>query len=332
MKIILITPSATGSRTGNRNTASRWAGFLRQLGHRVDIQVEWDRTPADLMLALHARRSHDAIRRFAEAFPRRPLILALTGTDLYRDIRHDAAARQSMQLATRMIVLQEQGLLELAPELRAKTRVIYQSAPLARPLGKLKTHFQACVIGHLRAEKDPFRCAYALRHMPSRSRIRVIHLGGALNPAMAEEAQALMQGDSRYHWLGNRPRWQAKKKLACSHVMVISSRMEGGANVICEALAAGVPVLASDIAGNIGMLGADYAGYFPCGDERALAKLLWRTESEAGFYGQLQAQCAVRRPLFTPERERVGLESLLAELITSAPDAPSHPRHARTAS
>jgi len=314
MKIILITPSVSGSRTGNRNTACRWAGFLRQFGHRVDIQVEWDGAAADLMLALHARRSHEAIRRFAETFPGRPLLLALTGTDLYRDIRHDAAAQQSMQLATRMIVLQERGLLELAPELRAKTRVIYQSAPPARPHPKLKTHFQACVIGHLRAEKDPFRCAYALRYLPSGSRIRVIHLGGALSPTMAEEANALMQEDKRYHWLGNKPHWQATKKLACSHVMVISSRMEGGANVICEALAAGVPVIASDIAGNIGMLGADYVGYYPCGDEQALAKLLWRAESDAVFYAQLLAQCAARRSLFTPQRERAGLESLLAEL------------------
>lgn len=314
MKIILITPSASGSRSGNRNTACRWAGFLRQLGHRVIIQVEWDGTPADLMIALHARRSHESIRRFAEAFPRRPIILALTGTDLYRDIRHDALARQSMQLATRMIVLQAQGLQELEPELREKTRIIYQSAPPARPLPRLKTRFQACVIGHLREEKDPFRCAHALHYMPPESKIRAIHLGGALSPAMAEEARAMMQQEPRYHWLGNLPHWRAMRKLAHSHVMVISSRMEGGANVICEALAAGVPVIASDIAGNIGMLGADYLGYYPLGDEQSLARLLWRAESDMAFYAQLQAQCAARRPLFTPEQERMGLESLLAEL------------------
>lgn len=313
MKIILITPSAAVSRTGNRNTASRWAGFLRQLGHRVVIQVEWDGAPADLMLALHARRSHASIRRFSEIFPERPLILALTGTDLYRDIRHDANAQHSMQAATRMIVLQEQGLLELTPDLRAKTRVIYQSSPPAKPSPKLKTHFQVGVIGHLREEKDPFRCVHALRHLPADSKIQVIHLGGALSPAMAEEAHTLMRQDSRYRWLGNMPHWQAMRKLASSHVMVISSRMEGGANVICEALAVGVPVIASDIAGNIGMLGADYLGYYPCGDEQALARLLWRTQSEPDFLAQLQAQCAIRRPLFTPEREKSGLESLLTE-------------------
>lgn len=313
MKITLITPSAGRSRTGNRNTAYRWATFLRQLGHRVKIQTGWDGAPADLMLALHARRSHDSIRRFAETHPNRPLILALTGTDLYRDIRTDVSAQLSMRLATRMIVLQEQGLRELSPEMQAKTRVVYQSAAPARLQTKPKTHFQVCVIGHLREEKDPFRCALALQHMPASSRIRVIQAGRSLALEMAGEAQRLMEADPRYRWLGEMPHWQVLKKLASSHIMVISSRMEGGANVICEALAAGVPVIASDIPGNIGMLGTDYAGYYRHGDERALAQLLWRAESDADFYAQLQAQCAVRRPLFTPEQERTGLEHLLAE-------------------
>jgi putative glycosyltransferase (TIGR04348 family) len=313
MKIILITPYAGRSRSGNRNTAYRWAAFLRQLGHGVKIQIDWDGTSADLMLALHARRSHDSIRRFAEVNPDRPLILALTGTDLYRDIRQDAAAQLSMTLATRMIVLQDRGLQELAPELRAKTRVIYQSATPAKAAFKLRTRFQACIIGHLREEKDPFRCAYALPHIPSKSRIRVIQIGSALSPGMADEAHALMRKDKRYCWRGGVPHWQALRQLGSSHLMVISSRMEGGANVICEAIAANVPVIASDIPGNIGMLGEDYAGYYPCGDELALASLLWHAESDVDFYRRLSEQCAERRELFMPENECAGLERLLME-------------------
>ncbi len=314
MKIVLITPYAGRSRSGNRNTAYRWAAFLRQLGHGVKIQIDWDGTSADLMLALHARRSHDSIRRFAEIYPDRPLILALTGTDLYRDIRQDATAQLSMMLATRMIVLQDRGLQELAPELRAKTRVIYQSAPPAKAVPKLRTRFQVCIIGHLREEKDPFRCAYALPHIPIQSRIRVIQLGSALSPEMADEARALMRQDKRYCWRGGVPHWLALRQLGSSHLMVVSSRMEGGANVICEAIMADVPVIASDIPGNIGMLGEDYSGYYPCGDEFALARLLWRAESEANFYHQLSKQCAVRRELFMPERECTSLERLMLEL------------------
>lgn len=314
MKITLITPYAGHSRTGNRNTAYRYAHFLRELGHIVSIQVNWDGRPADMMLALHARRSHDAIRRFADSHPQRPLILALTGTDLYRDIREDSSARLSMSLATRMIVLQEMGLNELTEALRIKTRVIYQSVAPTKPRPRLKRLFQIAVIGHLREEKDPFRCAYALPYLPTKSRIRVIQMGGALEPALAEQAEALAQQDSRYHWLGELPHWRTMQKLAQSHLMVISSRMEGGANVICEAVAAGVPVIASDISGNIGMLGKDYAGYYPLGNESLLAERISQAMHDEDYYRKLLAQCQARHYLFDPEREKKALESLLGEL------------------
>lgn len=314
MKITLITPYAGRSRSGNRNTAYRYAGFLRQLGHQVSIQVSWDGRPADMMLALHARRSHDSIRRFKDNYPQRPLVLTLTGTDLYRDIRQDDSARLSMQLATRMIVLQEMGLNELTQEQQDKTRVIYQSVVPPRSRSKLRKCFQVCVIGHLRSEKDPFRCAHALSHLPACAAIRVIQLGGALEPAMAQEARALMQKDSRYLWLGELPHWHAMQKLAQSHLMVISSRMEGGANVICEAVAAGVPVIASDIPGNIGMLGRDYSGYYPTGNEAALAGRISQAMSDEHYYRQLLEQCQARRHLFSPECEKGALASLLAEI------------------
>ncbi len=313
MKITLITPYAGHSRTGNRNTAYRYAGFLRQLGHQVSVQVNWDGRPADMMLALHARRSHDSIRRFADAYPQRPLILALTGTDLYRDIRQDSSAQLSMSLATRMIVLQEMGLNELTPEQQDKTRVIYQSVAPLKPRPRLKKFFQICVIGHLRSEKDPFRCAHALFRLSS-PRIRVIQLGGALEPAMAEQARALMHQDKRYLWLGELPHWRAMQKLAQSHLMVISSRMEGGANVICEAVAAGVPVIASGIAGNIGMLGKDYDGYYPPENESVLAECIDQAMGDEHYYRQLLAQCQARSHLFSAEREKKALASLLDEL------------------
>ena len=314
MKIALITPARPAARSGNRNTAMRWAQLLRELGHAVEVQVNWNGAPADLLIALHARRSHDSIARFAAAYPARPRVLALTGTDLYRDIRFDADAKRSLQLATRMIVLQQMGLAELAPLLRRKTRVIYQST---RPIGRvppLKSCFEVCISGHLRDEKDPFRLAAALAYLPSHSRIRVTHMGAAMSDEMAATAHDWMRRDPRYRWVGELPRGLALKRLARSRLMVISSRMEGGANVVTEALAARVPVIASRIPGNIGMLGADYAGYYPLGNERALARLLWRVESDPEFYRKLRRQCAARRPLVSRAREKDGLRRLLREM------------------
>lgn len=317
MRIVLITPAGPKNRTGNRNTAVRWARMLREAGHRATVMTAWDGRPADLMLALHARRSHDSIRRFHRAYPERPLVVTLTGTDLYRDIRHDASAQESMRLATLLLTLQDQGPLELSAELRGKTRVIYQSAQVGEP-ARPATRFNVCVVGHLREEKDPFRCAYALPYLPAKSRIHVRHLGKAMDKPHEREALRLSRKYPRYHWLGELPHWRARDVMRHSHLMVISSRMEGGANVVSEALALRLPVLASNVPGNVGMLGKDYAGFFPLGDEQALAALLWRAESDPTFYRLLQRQCAARRKLVTPERERKTLAAVVQEAARRA--------------
>lgn len=314
MKIVVVTPAPPGSRHGNRYTAARWTRLLRGLGHRVDLQHEWNGKPADLMIALHARRSHSSLSRFKQAHPRLPLVLALTGTDLYRDIKSSAVARESMRLADRMIVLQERGLRELPFALRGITHVIYQSAPPPPPAAPLKSCFEVVVSGHLRDEKDPFRAATALRHVPEASRIRITHIGGAMSTAMASQAAWWMRTEPRYRWLGELSHGKAMRILSRSRLMVISSRMEGGANVVSEALAAGIPVVASRISGNVGMLGERYAGYFPATDERALARLLLRAEQDVAFYRRLQNACASRSKLVTPARESASLKQLLAGL------------------
>jgi len=313
MRIALITPYGREHRNGNWHTAARWARFLREAGHTVRVQLEWDGRPADLMLALHARRSFASIRAFSKHFPSRPLLLVLTGTDLYRDIHEDADAQQALELAHRIIVLQERGPDELAAHLAAKTRVIYQSAPdIARQPAPAHT-FEVLVIGHLRTEKDPFRVALATAYLPEHSHIQVTHLGGALSEEMAETAEMAQNKLPRWHWAGDVPHKTVMKRLARAHLMVISSVMEGGANVICEALAAGVPVLASHMPGNIGMLGEDYPGYFPVGDERGLAKLLLMAETDPDFYAELVSHARQRRALMRPEQEASRLRQAVAE-------------------
>lgn len=313
MRIALITPYGREHRNGNWHTAARWARFLREAGHTVRVQQEWDGRPADLMLALHARRSYASIRAFAEQYPTRPLLLALTGTDLYRDIHDDPDAQQALELAHRLIVLQDRGADELPPHLAAKTRVIYQSAPdIARQVAPPNT-FEVLVIGHLREEKDPFRVALATAYLPEHSQTRVTHLGGALSDDMAETAELAQAKLSRWHWAGNVSHKTVLKRLSRAHLMIISSVMEGGANVICEALAADVPVLASHMPGNIGMLGADYPGYFPVGDERRLAKLLSMAEHDPDFYAELVSHARQRRALMRPELEASRLRQAVAE-------------------
>jgi putative glycosyltransferase (TIGR04348 family) len=317
MNITIVTPAPPGSRKGNRITARRWAALLRQLGHRVAVRQEYRGERCDLLVALHARRSFDAIEAFRRAHPECPVFLALTGTDLYDSIHTDPVARQALELATRLVVLQPLGVAELPRHLRGRARVIYQSTdaragvPHPRP-----DWFEVCVLGHLRPVKDPFRTALAARLLPPSSRVRVLHFGAALTRDMAEQARAEQAVNPRYRWVGDRPRARVLRVLARSRLLVLTSRLEGGANVISEAIAAGVPVLASDIPGSVGLLGSGYPGYFPVGGTRALADLLYRAEADARFYNSLRAWCRRLRPLFRPARERQSWRRLLRELPT----------------
>jgi glycosyltransferase involved in cell wall biosynthesis len=96
--------------------------------------------------------------------------------------------------------------------------------------------------------------------------------------------------------------------------VALTSRMEGGSNVLCEALAAGVPVVASRIPGLVGTLGEDFAGYFEAGDTEGLAALMSRAERDRGFYDALARHVAARAQLASPERERQAWAALLAEV------------------
>jgi putative glycosyltransferase (TIGR04348 family) len=316
MNIFLVTPAPPGSRKGNRITAERWAGLLRELGHRVDIFDEYTGQDCDLLVALHAFKSHSSILRFRDARPADPLVLGLTGTDLYGDIHTRLEAVESLTLATRLVLLQPLGKEILPADVRDKARVIYQSVQMPPSKASIRTDvFEVCVMGHLRPVKDPFRTALAARLFPAISQIQVLHIGGALSEDLAEQARAEAAGNPRYRWLGELSQIDALAVLSRCRLLSLTSKSEGGANVISEAVVIGVPVISSDIDGSIGLLGDDYPGYFPVGDTQALADLLWRAESDSAFYNALRDRCARLRPLFDPAREKQSWEELLYELF-----------------
>jgi putative glycosyltransferase (TIGR04348 family) len=325
MKISLITPARKQSRTGNRTTAVRWARILRGLGHRVDVATNYDATSADLMIALHAWRSAASVRAFRARYPDRPLIVGMAGTDIYRFQHTDPAVTLgSMAMADRLVGLHDLVAEAIPEAMRGRLRIIYQSVPpLPRRLPPLRDVFEVLVIGHLREEKDPLRAAEAARALPATSRIRVVHLGMAHDAQWADAARTEMAGNPRYHWRGEVPGWAVRRALARAPLMVLSSVMEGGANVVSEALVAGVPILASRIDGSIGLLGRDYPGYFPVGDTQALSTLLHRAETDLAFLDALRRHCATRAPLFTPAHERDAWQALLREVSDAARSVPT---------
>jgi len=332
--ILIVSPASRRENNGNWQTASRWRRHLARDG-RVSIAAGWQHGDAvpDLMIALHARRSGPALAAFKAAHPHKPVLLVLTGTDLYHDIHLQAEAgadaRASLALADAIVVLQPRGLDQLEPAVRAKAHVIYQSAPTLparRRPARAREHARAgqaldvTMIGHLRQEKDPltFIRAAGMLNTPG---LRLLHVGAALDPLLAEAARAEQAVNPGYRWRGALPHMTTRRLLRRCHAMVIASKMEGGANVIIEAVTCGVPVLASNIDGNRGMLGEDYAGYFALGDAAALAALIERSAVDAAFYARLRRQCAARARLFAPEAERARLLDLVDNLLSRKKDA-----------
>jgi len=316
MNIVLITPSGPTSRTGNRIAATRWARILRHLGHRVRLAADYDGRPADLMVAVHAWRSAGPIAAFKMRHPGRPLILQLSGTDIYDYLSTDPAPTlHSMELADRLVALNDLAWRVVPRHMRARLAVIHQSAtPLPNGNRPSRRAVIVSVIGHLRDVKDPLRAADAARLLPADSRIRVEQVGRAYTDSWAAAAMAEMAANPRYRWHGDVPAASVRRLLARSHAMVISSSSEGGANVVSEAIVAGVPVLASRVDGNVGLLGGDYPGYFPVGDTERLSRLMRRIECEPDFVTRLRRALRERAPLFRLAREIAAWRRLLTGL------------------
>lgn len=318
MKIILITPALPSSRSGNRVTATRWKTMLTELGHKITVKASSDDISQiskkhDAMIALHAWRSAASIDYFKQQFPQKPLIVALTGTDLYKFINsHPKPTLRSIKQADALITLHDLAYLALPKSAQKKVHVVHQSADfIKRGKNKNKRNFDVCVIGHLREEKDPLRAAYAARKLPDDSRIRVIHFGKAHTPAWAERAKKEMQNNFRYTWQGEVPHWKINQLYANANLMVLSSKIEGGANVVSEACAAGLPIVASDIDGSIGLLGKTYTGYYPCGNTKSLRELLIKTEKDRIFLNKLTKACQAKASLFKYKNEKNNLEKII---------------------
>lgn len=309
-----MSPAAAKANNGNWHTAHRWAQFAS--GHcDISIAPSWKNADqgVDALIALHARRSASSIHAWAAEHPGKPLVVVLTGTDLYRDIHTDEAAQQSLALATHLVVLQEAGLAALPTDLQHKARVIFQSAPRLKAAAKSTTRFKALMVGHLRDEKDPTTYIRAAQ-LCHEKHIYFDLIGSSLDDTLAQQTTLAAGQHPRLQWLGGLPRAQTRQHIKRAHILVNASVMEGGAHVILEAVQSGTPVLASRISGNVGMLGAGYAGYFEVGDAPGLAALVKRCATEPAFLAHLQSQCDQRAELFEPAVEK----RLVLNLIDSA--------------
>ncbi len=309
-----MTPALADANNGNWQTAHRWCRMLAG-AYRVRLASKWEAGEEAVMIALHARRSAASVAQWRSQRRSAPLVVVLTGTDLYRDVAGDASAQASLQAADRLIVLNQLGAAALPASLQPKARVVLQSCAARQTLPRTPQHLRALMVGHLRPEKSPQTYFDAARLLAGRPDIRLDHIGAALDPALGEQAMALMAEYPRYRWLGGLVHGVTRRRIQAAHVLVHPSRMEGGAHVVMEAVRSGTPVLASRIDGNVGLLGTRYDGYFPLGDAAVLATQLQRLRDEPTMLAHLQRQCDERGPLFDPTRESATLHALIGEML-----------------
>jgi putative glycosyltransferase (TIGR04348 family) len=323
--LLLVTPYLSAANNGNWRTAARWQRLLSP-HYRVIVQAAdaaiagRPRDDACALIALHARRSHVAISAWRDRYADRPLVVAMTGTDLYRDLpAGDADTLRSVVLADRLIVLQGDAPRHLPEPARAKAHIVFQSARALAPWTHKHPRRLHCVlVAHLREEKDPATVFAAWRLLPPALPATLSIIGAALDAALGDAARAMAASDRRVQWLGPRPHAWTRQAIKRAHLLLVPSRMEGGANVVVEAVTAGTAVMGSRMSGNEGMLGDMYPGFFAVGDAAGLAAGVTRALVDPHYLDVLTASCARRAALFTPENETDALRNVLAAACVGA--------------
>lgn len=265
-----------------------------------------------MLVALHANKSARFVAAYHKKFPTRPIVVVLTGTDVYGSSLVGAAT-SALEAAGAIVTLQPLAIRRLPKRLRKKAIAVLQSARRVDVKRKKSAGdpVRLCVIGHLRREKDPLRAAYALRYLDSEN-VEVLQAGRMLDSRYAARVKAIGSRDGRYRYLGELSWARALRLLAGCDALILSSRSEGGANVASEAIANGIPLLASRIDGNAGVLGAHYAGYYPVGSSKALAAIIDRFMHDRKFARTLRQQVHALGPSVRFESERGGLARAIA--------------------
>ena len=316
MRVLVTTPYGLDSLQGNTVSAKRIVSLLHEAG--LDSEVVSDGSSfadADVLIALHARKSAHFIDAFLHANPEGKVLLYLTGTDLYSDIPKGCViSDNSMKQADALVVSQEASFHSVPEKYQSKISVIYTSIQLPKHelyASDNGVSIFSC-IGHLRAVKQPFMAVNALQLLDDEVQLKL--LGDVVDEGLDKVAQDWQDKDHRFQWLGSLPHADTMQWMKNSLVTLNTSVMEGGANSVGESIVLGVPVLASRIEGNIGMLGADYDGYFsaePADGVQELADLMQRVLHDKAFLKHLQRQAQERSTKFTRENEKLGWMNLI---------------------
>ncbi len=327
MKVFISAPYERGSVQGNCITAERLVSFFLDSGVDASVLYLGDRVGAgDVLVALHARKSRHFIDDFLLLNAGGRVVVYLTGTDLYSDIRGGCeVCLSSLELADVIVISQGASMASVPDAFKSKVVVVHKSIDLPEgfvsDLELVDDGDEALevglisVVGHLRAVKQPFLAVEALSVLNEECEVELVLLGNVVDAEMLEIGEEWCRRESRFRWFRGVEHVDALRWVRRSLVTVNSSLAEGGANSVGESIVLGVPVLATRVEGNVGMLGEDYEGYFGVGDVGELAALMKRVLVDAVFLSRLREQVGVRAGLLRPEREKLGWMQLLENIL-----------------
>ncbi len=352
MKILYLDPALPETTSGNSSTSTRITEHWRNLGHDVsslsvrgklpedEAHIRKLITGSDLLVALHATYCHSILKIWHDLQKPVPLILIVSGTDLFEPILESGEVSTEFSWASEessRIVTLAAGLDAYYPEVRrqewgAKTRVIYQGAEPVKWNCQQYDPQQAVVIGHLRSVKDPLlpvRAVEILREKRIQEqaalkdvRLTIQHFGKILDlnlKAQMESAQVqLASGPVRWQWNGPVSETGIRQVMSSAPLLIMPSLHEGGANVVGKFLVSGLPIVASRVAGNTGILGEDWPALFDAGDPQALADLLLRWNLEPQFREQISRAAKNLADQHDLRREEQRWSDLFGELGISS--------------
>ena len=180
----------------------RWQRLLEELGHSTELVQSWEGDEAQVLIALHARKSFDSIRRFHEVRKGAPLVVTLTGTDLYRDLDRSEEVLRAVDMATRVVALQPAALERLPRAVHDKVHIILQSAePPPSPRGPRRIGLKSlCFLTSGRSRihcwQRPQPGAFTHRRAPRRCRARRGSRQAGLRGERDQPALSIARADS----------------------------------------------------------------------------------------------------------------------------------------
>ncbi|MBU3725173.1 MAG: glycosyltransferase [Burkholderiaceae bacterium] len=345
----ILTPFGAASGMGNWRTASRYAQMLRATGINASVfersfigDACLESGQRTVAIVLNAQRSADDVHTFVRCGI--PVMLVMTGTDIYGALRKDRAntpeyisTESAVKAAALIVTLQHEASEEILsrwPELEGRIFTLMQTSPVRKPFAPKVTlqskTVRFLIAAHIREEKDPrtaffafhraFPEGWAQRWDGGRVPVRLIHVGSHRDRALAQEMLQLSGQFPGILLEGPLTHAQTMRRMTHVHCLIQPSISEGGALVVAEAIACRLPVIASNIAAHRAQLGMKNPGFFEPGDVDGLAAQLTRFIADQNFSSQLcEHQTTLAGTLASPAQERDELVRLVRRLADFLP-------------